>query len=310
MSRKARKRAAAAAAVALAIGIALAVAAIGGTWSTFSAETENASSAVAGGWVVAPSAFSAPVASGDGEYFTWTVGSAGVTAQEVYFADQGTTANCTGASYSNSLYSGGTALGAAVASIDGNTAVGQTSSNVPAANLGDYICYQVRSTHNAWFTSTNVGTAVQVGLVPSNPVWSGAGSGQLTNGQTITINYNQAVAYSGGSIAVTATNANTLTLPGIGVFNGGTITNGVGQSCSNSGVVPSGTGAASILTVTLGSCPTSAGSRIKITAGSGPPRYTGSGANVTATIGPAGHAYSVGQCTNSTGNVCLPTMTY
>jgi hypothetical protein len=309
VSRRARKRAAAAAAVALAIGIALAVAAIQGTWSTFSAETENASSAVAGGWVVGPSGFNTPVASGNGEYFTWTPGSAGVTAQEVYFADQGTTANCTGASYTNSLYSGGTALGAAVASIDG--ANSGTSSDVPAANRGDYICYQIRSTHNAWFTSTNVGTAVQVGLVPSNPVWSGAGSGQLTNGQTITIQYNQAVAYSGGSIAVTATNANTLTLPGIGVFNGGTITNGVGQSCSNSTVAPpSGGGTSLTLTITLGGCPTPSGSRIKITAGSGPPRYTGSGANVTATIGPAGHAYSVNQCTNSTGNVCTPQMTY
>ena len=300
-------RAAAAAAVALVIGILVTIG-ISGAFGTFSAETQNPGSAYAGGWVDAPSGFSAPVASGDGEYFTWTVGANGVTAQEVYFADQGATANCTGASYSNSLYSGGTALGAAVTSIDG--ASSGTSSDVPAANLGDYICYQIRSTHNAWNTSANVGTAVRVGLVPTSAVWSGAGGGAMSNGQTIVIHYNQTIAYGGGNIAVTATNASTLTLPGIGVFNGGTINNGVGNSCSNSAVAASGTGAASILTVTLGGCPTSNGSKIKITAGSGPPRFTGSGANVTSTIGPGVHGYSVGQCTNSTANACTPTMTY
>lgn len=288
MSRKARIRAAAAAAIALVIGILLTVG-ISGAFGTFSAETQNPSNAYAGGWVVGPSGFNTPVASGNGEYFTWTPGSYGVTAQEVYFADQGSTTNCTGAAYTNTLYAGGTALGAAVASIDG--AGSGTSSDVPPANQGDYICYQVRSTHNAWYTSSNVGTAVQVGLVPTGFVSNNPGT--IDKHSIFTINFNHPINYAGSGTITITTNASTLTLPGIGTVSGAFT-----ASISCSTAVTPGTSSLALAVNCGGSTSATA---------SGTGYYTATGSNVTSTIGPAGHAYSVNQCTAS---ACKPSITW
>jgi hypothetical protein len=226
------------------------------------------------------------------------VGNHGVAAQEVYFADQGATANCTGASYSNSLYSGATALGAAVATIDG--ASSGTSSDVPAANVGDYICYQIRSTNNAWYTASNVGTAIQVGLVPLSIALTHT-AGKLATNDTIKITYNHNPAYSSGNVNIVATlgNPGTLTVPGVATFSGGNITKG--GTCTGSTIAA----AAAILTITLKGCPNGA-NQIAVTAG-GSAQLTG-GANVTSTIGPGVHGYSVAQC--NTAAVCKPSMTY
>jgi hypothetical protein len=298
VSRRARSWATSAALLMLVAGGALAYGRMSGTLAIFTADTENQSAVFQGSWVVAPSAFSAPVASGNGEYFTWTVGNHGVNAQEVYFADQGVTSNCTGASYSNSLYSGGTALGNAVASIDG--ANSGTSSDVPAANQGDYICYQVRSTYNAWNTSANVGTAVQVGLVPQSIVFSGANSGHIASNNTIAITYNHNPAYGGTTPEnIVVGVGSTLTIPGVGTFSGGNFTKG--GTCSNSTVTASGT----VLTVTFKGCPNGANA-IAVTAG-GSAQFTGA-STVTSSIGPVGHAYSVSQC--NVAAACLKSMAY
>jgi hypothetical protein len=299
VSRKARTRAAVAALVLLAVGGALTYGQVSGTFAIFNADVESSNATSQGSWVTGPTGFNTPVASGNGAYFTWTVGNHGVAAQEVYFADQGATSNCTGASYSNSLYSGGTALSNVVASIDG--AGSGTSSDVPAANQGDYICYRVRSTNNAWYTDSNVGTAVQVGLVPTGIVFNGAGSGQIASNKTIKITYNHNPAYSSGNVNIVATmgNPGTLSVPGVGTFSGGNITKG--GTCTNSTVAAS----AAILTITLKGCP-GMGNTITVTAG-GSAAFTG-GANVTSTIGPLGHAYSVAQC--NVAAPCLTSMAY
>lgn len=300
MSRKARSWATSVALLMLVAGGALAYGHDSGTLAIFTADTENPSAVFQGNWVVGPSAFSVPVASGNGQYFTWTAGSHGVAAEEVYFADQGATSNCTGATYSNALYAGGTALGAAVATIDG--ASSGTSSDVPAANIGDYICYQVRSTNNSWYTATNVGTAVQVGFVPTTIVFSGAGSGQMVSNKTIKITYNHNPAYSSGNVNVVATagNPGTLTVPNVGTFSGGNITKG--GTCTGS--TPAAAGA--ILTITLKGCPGGANT-ITVTAG-GSATFTASGASVTSAIGPASHVYTVNQC--NTAAICKPSMSY
>jgi hypothetical protein len=290
VSPKARKRAAAVAFLALVAGGILAFGQTSGSFAIFNGDTESPNAAAQGSWVVGPSAFSAPVASGNGEYFTWTVGNHGVNAQEVYFADQGATANCTGASYSNTLYAGGTALGNAVATIDGANA--GTSSDVPAANEGDYICYQIRSTYNTWYTSTNVGTAVQVGLVPTS--FASNAPGTIDKHTNFTINFNHPISYTGAGTITITTNASTLTLPGIATVPG-TFTSSI--SCST--VVTPGTSSL-VLAVNCG------GSTSTTASGSG--RYTATASNVTSTIGPAGHAYSVSQCNSALA--CKPQMTW
>lgn len=291
MTHQARIWAATAASILLVAGGVLAYGQTSGTFALFTADTQNPSAVFQGGWVTGPTGFNTPVASGNGEYFTWTVGNHGVAAQEVYFADQGSTSNCTGASYSNSLYSGGTALGAGVASIDG--AGSGTSSNVPAANQGDYICYRIRSTNNAWYADSNVGTAVQVGLVPTSFA-SNAGA-TIDKHTTFTITFNHPISYTGAGTITITTSASTLTLPGIATVSG-TFTSSI--SCSTA-VTP---GASSLVLAV------NCGGNTNTTA-SGTGQYTAAaGSNVTSTIGPAGHAYSVNQC--NTASACKPSITW
>lgn len=290
MTHQARIWAATAASILLVAGGVLAYGQTSGTFALFTADTQNPTAVFQGGWVAGPTGFSVPVASGNGEYFTWTVGNNGVAAQEVYFADQGATSNCTGASYSNSLYSGGTALGAAVATIDG--ANSGTSSDVPAANQGDYICYQVRSTNNAWYTATNVGTAVQVGLVPTS---FGSNAPATIDKHTVfTINFNHPITYSGSGTITITTTATTLTLPGIATVSG-TFTSSI--SCSTA--VTPGTSSLALAVNCGGNTSTTA---------SGGGTYTATGSNVTSSIGPSGHAYSVSQC--NTASACKPSIAW
>jgi hypothetical protein len=295
--------AAAAASLALIAGGGLAYGQLSGTFAIFTAETENQGAVFQGGWVSAATGLSAPQASGNGEYFTWTVGSNGVTAQEVYFADQGTTSNCTGASYTHATTgaAGANALSSGATSVDGANA--GTSDDVPAANVGDYICYQIRSTHGVWWTPANIGSAVQVGLVPLSIAFSAPGSGSMVTNNTFTIVFNHNFTYSSGTINVVATlgNPGTLSFPGIGSVSGGNITKG--GSCNASTV--SGTGTTT-MTIKLSGCPTG-GNKIAVVAG-GTGTYTASGTNVASTIGPAGHAFSVNQCNQAAP--CKPQMTY
>lgn len=286
MSRKARTWATTVALLMLIAGGALAYGRTSGTLAIFSADTENATAVFQGSWVAAPTGFNAPVASGNGEYFTWTVGNHGVNAQEVWFADQGSTANCSGASYTNGLLTGGSALSAATTSVDGG------SDGVPAASQGDYICYQIRSTYNSWYTAANVGTAVQVGLIPTS--FGSNAPATIDKHSIFTINFNHPISYSGAGTITITTTATTLTLPGIATVSGT-----FSKSISCSTAVTPGTSSLS-LAVNCG------GSTSATASGSG--TYTATGSNVTSSIGPAGHAYSVSQC-NVSAN-CTPSIAW
>jgi hypothetical protein len=163
---------------------------------------------------------------------------------------------------------------------------------VPAANQGDYICYQISSTNNTWYTSANVGTAVQVGLVPTGFLSSSPAT--IDKHTNFTINFNHPISYTGlGTITIT-TSATTLTLPGIATVSG-TFTSSI--SCST--VVTPGASSL-VLAVNCG------GSTSTTASGTG--YYTATASNVTSTIGPAGHAYSVSQC--NIASACKPLATW
>src|SRR5207253_5397051 len=153
--------------------------------------------------------------------------------------------------------------------------------------------FQIRSTHNTWYTSANF-AVVQVGLVPTTLAYSGAG--HLTTNTTITVNYNQNAAYSGGNVTVcTFTNGTVLIgdagcgasgdTPTIGTLAGGT--SNKTSTCANSTVVAT----AAHITVTLKNC-------TQNDAVSGTATYTAAGATVTSSTGGAS------QCTKSN---CKPT---
>ncbi|HET8529208.1 MAG TPA: hypothetical protein VFL60_09875 [Gaiellaceae bacterium] len=217
----------------------------------FSAETQTKPSTYAGGWLDAPTGLQAPTVSGYGATLTWTPGTHDLTGQALYGTDQGTTSNCTGATYATQF-----ATGLA------KTLTTTTDSRGATAN-GHWICYQIQSTHGSWSTGANF-APVQVGLVPTGiAVNNGGGnSGQIENGDTIALSFNQNIVYSGAaSISVCAfmgsgngsvligdsTCAAPTDATSIGTITGLTIQN-------NSRQYPSSTASASgnTLTITLG----------------------------------------------------------
>jgi hypothetical protein len=294
MSRKARKRAAAASAVALAIGLVFSTGLVHGVWANFQSETQNSNSAFGGDYVEAPSSLGTPAADGLGATLTWVAGTHNVTNQDIWVKDNTTTTSCTGVTY---------------ASLDANigatstTLGGATTPNTVGSNAnGDNVCYQIRSTNTSgWYTIANFAN-VQVGLVPTGIAYSGSGSGTLTSGQTFTLDFNQPVTYTGGTVNVVAT-AGAVTFGAAGTLIGAisaTVTHT--GTCKNSTVGP--LTSTTTLTITLVGCPTGGGS-IKPTKNVGG-TYTGSGTTVKSTTG------AVAQCTlagtPTTG--CKPTMTW
>jgi len=291
VSRKARNRATWAALFVFVVGVVLATGQLTGTFALFTAETENQNSAIAGDWVAAPTGLAAPsTPAGLGATLTWTHATHGVVGQEIWYADHGTTNNCTGVTY-NGLVTG------ASLSATANTITATTSPNdqVPSGSNGNYICYEIRSTHNTWYTSADF-SAFQVGLVPKTIAFSGAGTGNMVTNNTFTITFNQSFSYSSGNINVTATvgNPGTVTLGALGTISGGNITKG--GTCTGSTVAGSGS---TTMTITLSSCPNGV-NKIAVTAG-GTGTYTGAGAGVTSSTG------AVSQCTT---NNCKPTFTW
>lgn len=296
MSRKARNRATGAALVAFVVGVVLATGQLSGTFALFSAETENQNSAFAGDWVAVPTGLGAPsTPAGLGATLTWTHATHGVTGQEIWYAHNGTTANCNGVTYAG-LVTGGSLSATA------NTITASTSPNDQVSNAydGEELCYQVRSTHNSWYTVANF-SVIQVGFVPTSVAYTGAG--KISSGSTITITYNQNVSYSGGAITVCTFTSGTILIgdagcasagdtPTIGKLVGGTVSKTT--TCATSTV---GTSGAS-LTITLANCPNGVGNQASV---SGTATYTGAGTTAESTTS------SVPQCTLST---CKPTLTY
>jgi hypothetical protein len=296
MSAALRRAAASKTLLALAL-LFFSVGTVGGTYAVFSAETQHQSSTFAGGWVAAPTGLQPPTVSGYGASLSWTHATHGVTNEDLYGTDEGTTSSCSGAAYSTAFATG---LGA--------TTDSTTDSRGSSAN-GHWICYQIRSTHGSWYTGANF-SIVRVGLVPttlataegSNP----GNNAALDQGDTITITYNQAVSYSGGAILVCTFTDGTILLGDATTGNAscgssgdtatiGKITNlsiGNARTYTSSSVGVGG----STVTVTLGNGGSGSSGR---TSASGTGTFTGSG-SPTSTSGGA-VACTITGCTPTAG---------
>lgn len=83
---------------------------VGSTFASFSAETDNNTSTFAGGWIGTPSTITG-TASGYDASLTWTPATHGLTGQQLYSKDNGTSSSC-----STSGYSGGPTMSSATTS--------------------------------------------------------------------------------------------------------------------------------------------------------------------------------------------------
>jgi hypothetical protein len=146
-------RAAGAGAVIAAASLLLSSGLVGSTYGLFNAETQNAGSTFAGGWIGPPTALTA-AASGYDINLTWTPGAHGpITGEKVNGVDNGTVSSCT-----NPAYVPISTLASA------STASTTDASRGTAANNGNWFCYQVVSTTASSWTA-QLGVAVQLGLV-------------------------------------------------------------------------------------------------------------------------------------------------
>lgn len=225
MSRKARTRAAAAAVLLLVAGGALAFGQVSGTFAIFTSETVNQNAVAQGSCIPAPTVSSSAVG-GTGQsqaVLTWVSGaSAGspspnpVTGQTLLYADGGSGASASCGSYSSFKSEG----------------AGTTTDTVTGTNFTNWWCFEIQSTSasastsGSWTSSASAFTAVRL-FVPTAVTLSNTGThaGQIEQGDTIAIDFNQAPSAPGGTFTVAASNsAGTITIGSIGTISGLTIT--------------------------------------------------------------------------------------
>lgn len=279
--------------VAAAVIFASGLAAVGGTLASFSAQTGNNTSTLAGGWVSAPTNLSVAPSGYNGQ-LVWSPGAHGVAAQQLSGIDNGTSSTCPASGY--------TSL-ATMASATTNTYTdSSTSLDNPRSGVnGHYVCYQMTSSHGSW-TATGSFPATVLGLVPTSVSYNGGGT--LQSGSIITIGYNQAVTVSAASAYVCVSNTgqpivvlgNSSCTATIGSFTGGTDSS-KSVTCTSSSVAVVGT---TTVQVTLGSCGNGPGHSATM---SGATTFSAptTGSIVTSSTGGAV------QCTTS---LCQPTMTW
>lgn len=279
--------------VAAAVIFASSLAAVGGTLASFSAQTGNNTSTLAGGWVSAPTNLTVAPSGYNGQ-LVWSPGAHGVAAQQLSGIDNGTSSTCPASGY--------TSL-AAMASATTNTYTdSSTSLDTPRSAVnGHYVCYQMTSSHGSW-TATGSFPATVLGLVPTGLSYTG---NPLTTGSTFTISYNQNVSVPANTTIYVCTynlsqpdvvfgSSNSCTAS-IGSLSGGTMTGGKSITCTSSSVTVVNN---TQVLITLGGCPGGNGNRS--TMSGGPVTYTP--APGTTVSSATGSAY---QCTTS---LCTPQM--
>lgn len=166
---------------------------VGSTSAVFTAQTKNAASGFAGGWVGAPSAGTV-AASGYDMQLAWTPGTAGpVTGQQLQGVDNGTSSNCTGAAY-----------GALTTLASASTSSYTDASRGNTTNNGNYYCYRLVSTSATVWTASYDLPATQLGLVATAVSVSNGGgtANRIEGGDTITVTFNQRTNYSGSGVKV------------------------------------------------------------------------------------------------------------
>lgn len=204
---RALRRAAVPAVVLSIAALALSFRPIGTTLGVFNAETQNASSTFAGGWIDAASGTSA-VDSGYDVVLAWTPGTHGpVTGQKLFGVDNGTTASCTGAAYS---------LLATLASP--STAAYTDTGRASGAANGNWFCYQLVSSSATVWTAQTALAPVVIGFVASGlATTNGQTAGKIDKNDTIKLTFNQRTSlgttaikvcvYSSGAIVLGDTSA-------------------------------------------------------------------------------------------------------
>ncbi len=172
----------------IALSLALGYLHVGGTFAIWQGDTTNAGSAFAAGWIGPPTGLATPTPSGYGASLAWTAGTHGpVTGQTLYAADggTGTTASC-------GTYGSGTTMASA------STATYVTTGS--SGNNGHWRCYEMVSTSATAWTASATFTPIRVGLYPKTVVISHTGTaGTLSNGDKITITFNQNVGSVSGT---------------------------------------------------------------------------------------------------------------
>jgi hypothetical protein len=176
--QKALRRAALALVTLSATALVLSTGVVGSTVAIFNGETQNASSTFAGGWIDAPSTFTA-TASGYDVALGWTPGTHGpVTGQQLNGVNNGTNPNCTGAGY-------------LPVSTLSSSAAAYADSNRGSSINGNWFCYQLVSTSATVWTAQAT-HALQVGLATTGISLANSGTNNSVNaGDTITLTFNQ-----------------------------------------------------------------------------------------------------------------------
>ena len=158
-------------------------------------------------------------ASGHDVNLSWTAGTNG-NGYAIAAAANGTSSNCTAASFSALTTTAGTSI----------TDTGRFTPQ------GTFECYRVTTTYGTWSSQTaNPTVAVRLGVVAQSvAVANGGTAGRFDQGDTITITFNQAITTASGPVAANNICTNT----------GGTVMLGVtgsGTTCSTATATTIGT---------------------------------------------------------------------
>ena len=171
-------------AVALAVACAVVVA---GSATAFAAFSRTAAAAqTVSSRTLGPASGLTGAASGHDVNLSWTAGTNG-SGYAIAAAANGTSTNCTAASYSALTTTAG-------------TSVMDTGRFTPQ---GTVECYRVTTTYGTWSSQTgNPTLAVRLGVVAvSADIQDGNRAGRLDQGDTITITFNQPIAPASGPVA-------------------------------------------------------------------------------------------------------------
>ena len=204
---------------------------VGGTWAVFTGQTKNAGSVFANGWLD-PAAAGTVTASGWNTSLAWTPGTTGLTGQELWGVNNGTSSTCTGATYSSL-----TTLASAATSSYTDTGRGTSPTN------GNWFCYRLVSTRSgsSW-TATYDFPAVQLGLATTDVTLTDVGTAlRFEKNDTITLTFNQRIVNTGlpasGSLRVCLFGASDTILIGDTTSNCNNVTDtaAIGKLVANAG---------------------------------------------------------------------------
>lgn len=194
---------------------------VSSTLALFNAETKNAGSSFADGWVGPPSNLRVTSLSGNGVNLAWTVGTPNVDTQTLLGYDGGTTVggSC------NGIFDG--AYTTTVGTIADNTTASYADSSRASGINGHYYCYELQENSTAYSTWKGAATLrAQVGMFASAVANANVlTSGRVAKTDTITITWSQRTSITATSTLVC-------------VYTDGTILigdTGTGSQCRGSG---------------------------------------------------------------------------